>query len=285
MKNAQTGFSFFLFEMLVPRDHLQNQILRISLFHMTDQRLFTLQSVAWETGLQAIRDSEQFDSFDAFAAYLKQGVRLNSEITRARYANLLVKRLFPEKSLDGLNPRVWKMYHDESLLNELARFTTLEAEPVIAKFIVQHLLSMSPGDLLDTATLRDYISATYGAFKRDSFSRLQQALQHMGFVARTKNNFVVREIPRPTNSFLILLHARFAPTPRIVRVENILATPENAVAPFWKLLGVRSEKTVREILRDAEAVGLVAKYATVDQLEQITTKYSFDEYLNQKLRV
>lgn len=252
---------------------------------MADQRLFTLQSVAWETGLQAIRDSEQFTSFDAFVAYLKQGVRLNSDITRARYANLLLKRLFPEKSLNGLNPRIWKTYHDESLLNELARFTTLEAEPVIAQFVAQHLLAMSPGDLLVAATIRDFITATYGAFKRDSFSRLQQALQHMGFVTRAKKELIVREIPRPTNSFLILLHARFAPTPRIVRVENILATPENAGAPFWKLLGIRTEKTVREILRDAETVGLIANYATVDQLEQITTRYSFDDYLNQKLRV
>lgn len=252
---------------------------------MADQRLFTLQSVAWETGLQAIRDSEQFSSFDAFAAYLKQGVRLNSEITRARYANLLIKRLFAEKSLDGLNPRIWTTYHDESLLNELARFTTLEAESVIAQFVVQHLLPMSPGDLLDSATIRDYIAATFGSFKRDSFSRLQQALQHMGFVTRAKKDLIVREIPRPTNAFLILLHARFAPTPRIVRVENILAAPENAVAPFWKLLGIRTEKIVREILRDAETVGLIANYVTVDQLEQITTKYSFDDYLNQKLRV
>ncbi len=252
---------------------------------MTDKRLFTLQSVAWETGLQAIRDSEQFESFDAFAAYLKQGVRLNSEITRARYANLLIKRLFPEKTLDGLNPRIWKTYHDESLLHELARFTTLEAEPVIAQFVAQHLLSMLPGDLLDAATIRDYIGATYGNFKRDSYERLQAALQHMGFVTRVKKELVVREIPRPTNSFLILLHARLAPTPRIVRVDSILAAPENTVAPFWKLLGMRAKKTVREILRDAHAVGLIANYAAVDQLEQITTRYSYDDYLNQKLRV
>lgn len=252
---------------------------------MATATAYSLQSVAWETGLQAIRDSDQFETFTLFAEYLKQGVRLNSETTRSRYANLLIKRLFPEKSLDGLNPRTWRAYHDESLLLELARFTTLEAEPVIAEFAVQQLLPMTPGDALDTGTLRDYISATYGTFKPDSYRRLQQAVQHMGFVTRTKNSWVVREIPRPTNSFLILLHARFAPTPRIVRLDHILAKPDNAGGPFWKLLGIRSEKTVREILRDAEAVGLIAKYVTVDQLEQITTRYSFEDYLNQKHRV
>ncbi|MDL1895059.1 hypothetical protein FBQ82_02190 [Anaerolineae bacterium CFX7] len=252
---------------------------------MSVKSAFSLQSVAWGTGLQAIRESERFESFEAFAEYLKQGTRLNSEITRARYANLLVKRLFPEKSLDGLNPRTWRTYHDESLLIELARFTTLEAEPVIAQFVAQQLLPMPPGTTLEAAAVRDYISATYGNFKRDSYERLRAALQHMGLVTRVKKELIVREIPRPTNSFLLLVHARLAPTPRIVRVDNLLATPENAVAPFWKLLGIRTEKTVREILRDAETVGLIANYATVDQLEQITTRYSYDDYLNQKLRI
>jgi hypothetical protein len=75
------------------------------------------------------------------------------------------------------------------------------------------------------------------------------------------------------------LHARLAPTARIVRLSDILA------AAFWGLMGIRDDATVRSILRTADAKGIIAKYALVDQLEQITTRYSLGEYLEKTLRL
>jgi hypothetical protein len=34
-----------------------------------------IQSVAWETGLQAVKDGADFDSFDAFVRHLQDGIR------------------------------------------------------------------------------------------------------------------------------------------------------------------------------------------------------------------
>jgi hypothetical protein len=90
---------------------------------------------------------------------------------------------------------------------------------------------------------------------------------------------MVQPIPLPDNAFLLALHAKLAPTPRIVRLSDILSSA------FWKLIGIREDATVRSILRDANAKGFIAKYAVVDQLEQITTRYSFDEYLTKAFRL
>ncbi len=78
---------------------------------------------------------------------------------------------------------------------------------------------------------------------------------------------------------MILLHARLAPTPRIVRVSDLLAEP------FWRYLGLRQPDEVRTILHDADAAGLLARYSTVDQLEQVTTRYTLEEYLGRALRL
>ncbi len=246
----------------------------------------TIQSVAWETGLNAVKESVNFRTFEEFVRHLQDGIPQNSTEVRHRYANLIIKRLFPERRVDGLLARVWRVYADEVILNDLARVVTLEVEPVIARFVNEYLLAVPPGTVIEAATIRDFISATYGSFKKDSCSRLQSAVKHMGFVARSKGTLVTQAIPRPSNAFLILLHARLARTPCIVRVGDILSPsrpPGNGsvvpIAPFWRLLGVRDESEVRGILRDAEAAGLIAKYAVVDQLEQITTRYSYDEYL------
>lgn len=237
----------------------------------------TLQSVAWETGLEAIKESINFPDFDAFRTYLFENLRQNSDEVRKRYSSLILLRLFPEKSLQGINPKVWRVYQDEKILEDIARLTTLEVEPVIATFVLEHILALPPGAIIEKAVLRDYISSVFGSYKRDSNNRLRQALIHMGFVSVVSDGLMVQPISLPDNAFMIALHARLAPTPQIVRLADILS------APFWKLLGIRDGTTVRAILRDANAKGFIAKYATIDQLEQITTRYSFDEYLAQKL--
>ena len=116
-------------------------------------------------------------------------------------------------------------------------------------------------------------------YKRDSYDRLHSALIHMGFASPVPNGLIVLPIPLPDNAFLIAIHARLAPTPRIVRLSDILSST------FWKLMGIRDESTVRAILRDAEVKSLIAKYTVVDQLEQITTRYSYEDYLSKALRL
>ncbi len=239
----------------------------------------TLQSVAWDTGLAAVKESIEFTTFDAFRSHLFDNMRQNSEGVRKRYGNLILLRLFPEKSLEGINPQVWRAYRDEKILEDIARLTTQEAEPVIAKFVLEQILVLAPGSIIENSTVQDYISSEFGAFKQDSYNRLRSALIHMGFVSAVSKGIMVQPIPLPDNAFLLVLHAKLAPTPRIVRLSDILG------AVFWKLIGIREEATIRSILRDAHVKGIIAKYTIVDQLEQITTRYSFDDYLSKALRL
>ena len=233
----------------------------------------TIQGIAWKPGLQAVKDSIEFLSFEEFRKHLQHNTRQNSEETRKKYASLIISRLFPEKSLDGINPKTWRFYRDEAILEDLARVTTLEAEAVISKFLLEQVMVLPPGSFIDNSTLQDYVSSAYGVFKRDPYNRLHQALIHMGFASTEKKGLLVQPLPIPNNAFMVFLHARLAPTPRIVRLSDILN------ATFWKLMGIRDDATVRSILHDANAKGFIAKYAVVDQLEQITTRYSFDEYV------
>lgn len=239
----------------------------------------TLQSVAWETGLAAVKESIEFSSFEVFRSHLFDNMRQNSEEVRKRYSSLILLRLFPERSLDGINPRVWRTYQDEKILADIARLTTLEAEPVLAKFVLEQILVLQPGSLIDNSTIQDFISSEYGTYKEVSYFRLRASLIHMGFLSAAGKGVMVQPISLPDNAFLIALHSKLAPTPRIVRLSDILG------AVFWKLMGIRDEASVRSILRESNAKGFIAKYTIVDELEQITTRYSFDEYLAKAIRL
>lgn len=239
----------------------------------------TLQDFPYPAALQAIKDSEQFGDFADFQRHLVTNLPQNSPQTRLRYASLVVKWFFPDHRLDGLLPRVWCVYKDAQLLSDLTRVSVLDAEPVIARFATDIILPLPPGATLDATIARDFVTATYGSYKEQSYTRLLNTARHLGFLQRRDNQWVVAAIARPADAFLIVLHARMAPTPRIVRVAEILEQS------FWRYLGFRQPDEVRSVLRDAHSAGLIARYSVVDELEQVTTRYSYETYVGSAMRL
>jgi hypothetical protein len=89
----------------------------------------------------------------------------------------------------------------------------------------------------------------------------------------------ISQIPMPKTSLLILTHYLLAPTPRTVTIKDVLSNP------FWQYLGVRESEAVRKVFREADANGAITKYIMADQLEQVTTRYSFDEFVQRKVQL
>jgi len=231
----------------------------------------------WEAMIAAVKRSVDFPGFDAFYADLFESLPQNSPETRRRVANLIARAYFPNRSLEDLPTRVWCAYRRDDLLAGIMRVMALEAEPVIARFVLEQVLVLESGAVFDAARARDFVGTTFGRSDPKSYQRLLTTTHHLGFLARSGQQWSVSAIARPADTFLILLHARFAPTPRIVRMSDILS------APFWRYLGMRSPAEVRAVLHEADAARLIARYVTVDELEQVTTCYSFDEYLSERI--
>jgi len=239
----------------------------------------TLQDFPLQASIQAVKASADFESYEDFYRYMLSNLPQNSPETRRRYTNLVGKRYFPGLSLDNLLPQVWKAYQDEQILVDLMRVAALEAEPVIARFVLDKVWPLAAGQVFDVQVARTFIKDTYGVFKKQSYKRLLLTVRHLGFLGRYNGEWVVEEIPTPADALLILLHDRLAPTPRIVRLSEILDTT------WWRFLGLKTPDAVRHILRDAEVAGLISRYATVDELEQVTTRFTRDDYIAQARRL
>jgi len=229
--------------------------------------------------MQAIKDSLSFTDFNAFYRHLQDDLPQNSPETRHRYASLIVRWYFPQQRLESLLTRTWQAYSDDYLLVELIRIAVLEIEPVVARFVTELVQPLLPGDNINSLAIRDYVTTVYGAYKRNSHKRLLTTANALGFIERRASGWVVAAVRPPADALLILLHARLAPTPRIVRLSDLL------VEPFWRYLGLHQPDEVRAILHDAHAAGLIARYSTVDQLEQVTTRYTLEDYLTRALRL
>lgn len=246
---------------------------------MTTNSPSTLQSFPYAAAIQVVKDSVVFTDFDTFYRHLLHALPQNSSETRRRYASLVTRWFFPEHELNSLLARVWRTYHDDELMKQVARVLILENEPVIARFVIDIIYPILPGQPLPPNLGRDYIVSTYGSFKQDSHDRLLTTVHRLDFLTRNGQGWTVAAVPPPVDGLLILIHDRLAPTPRIVRVADLLATP------WWRYLGLRTANDVRTALRTAHAAGLLARFSVVDDLEQITTRYSLESYLGQALRL
>jgi len=239
----------------------------------------TLQDFPWEESVQAVKDSLRFDSYPAFAEHVFDTLPQNSPQTRRRYTSLIRRWFFSDRQLPSLPGRVWAAYGDEKILCDVMRVCVLSQEPVVAAFIERFIRPAPPGTELQVDVFRIYVEETYGEFKRQSRERLVRTLRKLGFIARIGQTWFTQAIPRPATAFLILLHEQFAPTPRIVSLAQILADP------LWWQAGYHAPAEVRETLHDAAAAGLIARFVAVDQLEQVTTRYTLDEWLARRLRL
>lgn len=237
----------------------------------------TLQHFPWQDSIWAVKAAIDFHSYDEFCEYLRHNLPLNSPESRKKYTSLITHRYFSDHSLANLQVQVWRHYRDEDILADVMRVATLEAEPVIANFVVEELLPRPPGTVLDSEVPRTFIERTFGEFNKKSYERLVSTARHLGFVGRYNRQVLIEAIATPADAMLILLHDRLAPTPRIVRLAEVLE------GHWWRYLGLRSADAVRDVLRAGESAGLLARYAIVDELEQVTTRFSRNEYIEKAL--
>lgn len=132
----------------------------------------------------------------------------------------------------------------------------------------------------------EYFDRFLATFFRESPSektrkRLKSNLMKLGLLERTsgKPDRLKPVIPVGT-SLLVLLHHLFSQQgTRTIELLHLLADP------FWKFLGYKSEDAVRAVLREANAAGILGKYIVADQLEQVTTSMSADEFLTRKVHL
>ena len=238
-----------------------------------------IQELPWPQAVQAIKDSLHLDDFAAFRAHMEDSLPYNSAYTRQRYTQTIIKYFFPNGSLDSLPRQAWRAYRDDQLLENLMRYQFLTQEPTVAHFVVTHLIPMAPGSILRHELLSEFIREVDLKGRAKMVKRLGQAVRRLGFVVRERRQDTVARLRPAKTGFMILLHYLFAPTPRIVTLHDILTDP------FWQYLGFREEEAIRRVLQEANAHGLIASDATIDQLEQITTRYTLDEWLEARLQL
>ena len=241
---------------------------------------FTVQDCTFRLGVLAVSQSHGHDSWEAYRPVLEESLPFNSRETRRRYTSQLYKWALENGNLCSLGARVWNAYQDKELADQLLRERYLAAYPVLGRFVTQVLRNTKPGKPLPREVFEEYLMSEQATWATKTVKRLWFTMRDLGFLRKVDiKTPVVNATTLPRTAFLILLHHHFAPAPSTVAVQEILTHS------FWRYLGGRDESEVRSALSLAAANDLIDRYATVDHLEQVTTRYSLDEFLRRQLRL
>lgn len=241
----------------------------------------TIQDVLLAEGLLALKLAHEAKSPEELQDILVKRLGQNSMETRRRYAQSIVRWFFPD-GLTGLLPRVWLTYQDEAIALDLLRWSYLAQEPIMGRCVADALFPCETGLVMPATYFDKFLQDHLGEAPPDKTrERLKSNLKKLGFLDRAKGkpDRLLPVVPTKT-SFLILLHHLFAAKAvRTVELRNLVTNP------FWKFLGYKSEDAIRALLREADGAGLVGKYVVADQLEQVTTCFTLDEFMERRTRL
>ncbi|MCX6880256.1 MAG: hypothetical protein NTW21_41595 [Verrucomicrobia bacterium] len=240
----------------------------------------TLQEVLFRESLSALPQIEGISRVDELRAALAAGLPQNSEITRFRYAESLMKWFFRD-GLDGLALTAWKNYRDLLLQASIHRYLYLSTEPIMATCVTGVLPRLQEGIIAPSAYLIGNTEKIIGhELVAKSRKRFLSSLRKLSFLEKTPTGDRVASPPVNKTATLLAMHHAFAVNgPKTIEVAQIEANP------FWYFTGIRNSDQLRDFLREADHAGAIGKYVVADRLEQITTSMGLAELLERKVRL
>jgi hypothetical protein len=238
-----------------------------------------LQDILWKESLLAVQVSMHCQTTTELGARLSEKLPQNSAVTRQRNTSTIVSRFFPVEEINQLPRQILRLYEDEELLAAVMRVFFLEAEPLVGQLVAERLSRLPAGTALPKDFFVQYTIEALGKREPHVSHRCCTAARVLGWtIVDKKRYYVAQQNPNETAALLIL-HYRYAPSPRVIDLKAMLAEPT------WKYLGFSDEDAVRGFMRKLERRTLIARYATADRLEQVTTRYALESLLERKARV
>jgi len=232
----------------------------------------TIQEVLLKESLLAVNlalgVSDINELREKFVAALPQ----NSQGTRRRYADLLMRWFFRDGA-QGFATKVWESFQSEEIQTAIHRYLYLAAEPIVGTCVTSALCRLSegvvvPGDYLAGVTTKLLSHELSTQTKK----RLLANLRKLGFLERSAaGDRVVSPALNKTALLLALHHAFNVDHQRSIEFSTLTANP------FWLFIGLRTEDSLRDFLKEAVHIGYLGKYVVADRLEQVTTCLPPDE--------
>lgn len=235
------------------------------------------QEPLWKETLDVLSEAEGVDVLTDPKA-LASILHFNSKETRARYGRAMATRFsrLEEAILIGLLD-IAKSHLNRTTIEAIWRILFCMVEPVVSQTYLEIIWPRDPGSIIIRNEIRSYVETGFKHESRKLNTRLVKCLRQAGYVLpQGKDHLIVVGFCELEEPLILATHLLFAKTPKTIKISEIEASD------YWRFLGYRKFGEVKVAFRSAEAKGLIERYARVDQLEQITTRFSWKELLSMR---
>jgi DNA repair protein RadC len=215
--------------------------------------------------LPRLPDSE---SLDEIRSFLRAQLHFSAEQTRQRYANYIIRRMFPNGYADAPLLLFAKAFPDSQELRDVCFYRFLLSEPLEVEIIEDLILPNLGTGRLSRERIRKRLAEKFPEAKSivDCGKAIVDALTAGGVVKadRTKISFAYREIP--VASFAFILHSEFQ-EPGMYDIRKL---DENRMirAMLW------NPERLLHALYELRNQGLISKISEIDNIRQFTTKHT-----------
>ncbi|MDO8722814.1 MAG: hypothetical protein Q7J31_11435 [Syntrophales bacterium] len=232
------------------------------------------QKPLWKETLDLVGGVDNIEIFTN-AKLIENLLPFNSQESRARYSRAIATRF------RRLDPYVLKGFLElvktgtpTAIIEQIWRVLFCKVEVIFAQMYLDVIWPREPGHAIHRDEIKSYIQTTFPQQSKMLYEMLTLCFRQAGFMLpQGKQDLIIVGFANLEESLLIVTHLLMARAPRTIKISEIEADP------YWKFLGYRKFDHVRVAFRNAEAKGMLMRYAVVDHLEQITTRYTWVELL------
>ena len=218
--------------------------------------------------IQILPNLPDSESLDEIRSFLRTKLHFSAEQTRHRYANYIIRRMFPEGYADRPLRAFAKAFPDAQELRDVCFYRFLQNEPLEVEIIEDLIIPNLGTGRLSRERIRKRLAEKFPEAKSivDCGKAIVDALTAGGVIKadRTKISFAYREIP--VASFAFVLHSEF-PEPGMYDIRKLDGN-RMIRAMLW------NPERLLHALYELRNHGLISKISEIDNIRQFTTKFT-----------
>ena len=233
------------------------------------------QEPLWQETLRLIAEVDNAEILTSAKA-IENLLHFNSKESRGRYSRAIVtrfKRLEHDELQDLFD--LAKAGISVETLEKVWRVLFCRIEILFAQTYLELVWPRDPGTSLSRDEVKSYIETGFPQQSKTLYERLMNCFKQSGYLLpQGKQDLIIVGFANLEDALVLATHLLLAKEPRTIKISEIEANP------YWKFLGYKKFDHVRVAFRNAEAKGTIMRYAVVDHLEQITTRYTWPELMS-----
>lgn len=214
------------------------------------------------------------ESLKEIRDFLKSNLAFNSEQTRSRNANYIIRRMFKNGKADRALRIFARYFAGKQEVRDVCYYRFCKVEPLMAKITEDLFVPALISGTLARNIIKDYLHKHYPHAKNinDCVQAIAEALRSGGIAKVTRDTIYVTYRDINIASFAFILHSEF-PDPGIYDIK-LLERSEVVKLMLWQPEGLLPA------LFELRNQGILSKVSEIDNVRQFTSHYSLEQLVD-----